>query len=341
MYLIEMKRNGEYVFDGAMALCVQVYAQENLFFGEDILFPYITEPLVQVGRYQNAREEVNLPYIQKNNINLVRRDTGGGTIYLDKDCVNFCFLKESENQNSDVNFDDMYRPVIEILNEFGVENVQKSGRNDLEIDGKKVSGAAMSIVNGRQYGGYSLLLDIDETAISNALKPNRLKLDSKGIKSVRSRVHSLRPYLSQKYKSLTSVEFSELMILKIFGVSSKKGIKTYELTDEDWSNIDQMMERKYLNWDWNYGKTPSYSYSKSDRFSIGTVEISLDVEHETIKQAKIYGDFFGSKDTETVESALTGVRLKEDNLMRALENIDLKECLGDIKVSEFVGLILG
>jgi lipoate---protein ligase len=83
MYLIEVKRDGEYIYDGAVALAVQVYAQKNLFLGEDMVFPYLTKPLVQVGRYQNAREEANLEYMKENDINLVRRDTGGGTIYLD------------------------------------------------------------------------------------------------------------------------------------------------------------------------------------------------------------------------------------------------------------------
>src|SRR5699024_10642869 len=92
MYLIEMKRNGQKIYDGAIAMAVQVYAQKNILLGEDIVFPYISKPLVQVGRYQNTREEVNLPYVKENNINIVRRDIGAVTLYLDKNCVNFSFI---------------------------------------------------------------------------------------------------------------------------------------------------------------------------------------------------------------------------------------------------------
>src|SRR5699024_12340549 len=98
----------------------------------------ISKPLVQVGRYQNTRDEVNLPYVKENNINIVRRYTGGGTLYLDENCVNFCFLKEVEESNKDVNFADLYQPLIDILRELGAQNVELSGRNDLQIEGKKI-----------------------------------------------------------------------------------------------------------------------------------------------------------------------------------------------------------
>lgn len=179
MYLIEVKRNGKYIYDGAVALAVQVYAQKNLFLGEDMVFPYLTEPLVQVGRYQNAREEANLEYMKENGINLVRRDTGGGTIYLDMGGVNFCFVSDNTSASADINFDQMYAPAIEILKELGLKNVEKSGRNDLHVDGKKVSGGAMNVVNGRTYSGYSLLLDIDEEKMEKSLKPNKKKMESK------------------------------------------------------------------------------------------------------------------------------------------------------------------
>ena len=341
MYLIEMKRNGQKIYDGAIAMAVQVYAQKNIFLGEDIVFPYISKPLVQVGRYQNTREEVNLPYVKENNINIVRRDTGGGTLYLDENCVNFCFLKEVVESNKDVNFADLYQPLIDILRELGAQNVELSGRNDLQIEGKKISGAAMSIVNGRQYGGYSLLLDIDHEKMTNAIKPNQKKMQSKGIKSVRSRVHSLRHFLSDEYKDLTSDELSELLVLKMFKADSMDDVKKYELTDEDWANIDQMMQDKYDNWEWTFGKSPSYTFSKDGRFKIGTIDIKLKVVSERIEDATIYGDFFGNKDISKVEAVLKGVRLEETDLIKALESIDLKDYLGDITASEISQLILG
>lgn len=340
MYLIEVKRNGKYIYDGAVALAVQVYAQKNLFLGEDMVFPYLTEPLVQVGRYQNAREEANLEYMKENGINLVRRDTGGGTIYLDMGGVNFCFVSDSASASADINFDQMYAPAIEILKELGLKNVEKSGRNDLHVDGKKVSGGAMNVVNGRTYSGYSLLLDIDEEKMEKSLKPNQKKMESKGIKSVRSRVSALRNHLDEEYKSLSSIEFAELMILKIFGAADRSEVKTYELTDEDWTEIDQLMAEKYSNWEWTFGKSPRFKYSRDGRFSIGTLDITLDVDGGIIQQAKIYGDFFGNQEIRAVEEVLEGVRLKEEDLLSALSSIDLNLYLGSITKEEIVKLIL-
>lgn len=340
MYLIEVKRDGKYIYDGAIALAVQIYAQKNLFLGEDMVFPYLTEPLVQVGRYQNAREEANLEYMKENGINLVRRDTGGGTIYLDMGGVNFCFVSDNTDISADINFDQMYQPAIQILKELGVKNVEKSGRNDLHVDGRKVSGGAMNVVNGRTYSGYSLLLDIDAEKMEKALRPNKKKMESKGIKSVRSRVISLRDYLDEEYKNLSSIEFSELMILKIFGAADRSEVKTYELTDADWYAIDQLMAEKYSNWEWTFGKSPRFKYSRDGRFSIGTLDITLDVERGMIQHAKIYGDFFGNEEIRTVEKILEGVRLKDEDLTAALSSINLKKYLGSITKEEITKLIL-
>src|SRR5699024_10329873 len=184
-----------------------VYAQKNLFLGEDMVFPYLTKPLVQVGRYQNAREEANLEYMKEHGINLVRRDTGGGTIYLDMGGVNFCFVSDNTDVSADINFDRMYEPAIQILKELGLKNVEKSGRNDLHVDERKVSGVAMNIENRQTYNRYSLLIDGNEEKIKKSLKENKKKIESKSIKSVRKRIISLREYVYEEYKNLSSIEF--------------------------------------------------------------------------------------------------------------------------------------
>jgi lipoate---protein ligase len=254
--------------------------------------------------------------------------------------VNFCFVSDNNDVSTDINFDRMYEPAIQILKELGLKNVEKSGRNDLHVDGRKVSGGAMSVVNGRTYSGYTLLLDIDDEKMEKSLKPNKKKMESRGIKSVRSRVVSLRDYLSEEYKNLSSIEFSEMMILKIFGAADRSEVKTYELTEEDWIEIDKMMAEKYNNWEWTFGKSPRFKYSRDGRFSIGTLDITLDVENGTIQHAKIYGDFFGNKEINAVEKTLEGVRLKEEDLTSVLSSIDLQKYFGSITKEEIVKLIL-
>lgn len=177
MYLIEPIRNGKRITDGAVALAMQVYVQENLFLDDDILFPYYCDPKVEIGKFQNAVVETNQDYLKEHHIPVVRRDTGGGAVYVDSGAVNICYLINDNGVFGD--FKRTYQPAIEALHHLGVTGVEMTGRNDLVIDGKKVSGAAMTIANGRVYGGYSLLLDVDFEAMEKVLNPNRKKLNQR------------------------------------------------------------------------------------------------------------------------------------------------------------------
>ena len=200
MYLIEPFRNGEYITDGAYALAMQVYVQNNIFLDEGIIFPYHCKPKVEIGRFQNAVSEVNQEYLEENDILLVRRDTGGGAILVDDGAVNVFSYRKVQAYTEIIKMYDSHSG----LNNLGVKNVEQSGRNDLIIDGKKVSGGAMTMTNGRVYGGFSLLLDINAEAMVAVLNPNQKKIESKGIKSVEARVTTLREHLAPEYKNVPS-----------------------------------------------------------------------------------------------------------------------------------------
>ena len=131
------------------------------------------------------------------------------------------------------------------MHNLGATDVIQSGRNDLALNEKKISGAAMTLLNNRIYGGYSLLLDVDYDAMVNVLKPNRKKIESKGIKSVRARVGQIRDALDPKYQDITIHEFKDLMIRQIMGIDDIKDAKRYELTDEDWG-IDQLVAKSMI-----------------------------------------------------------------------------------------------
>lgn len=339
MYLIEPYRNGEYITDGAYATALQVHVQQNIFLDDDIIFPYYCDAKLEIGRFQNAAAEVNQDYLDENGIMLMRRETGGGAILVDEGAVNICFLVP-ENSGVYGDYKKMYEPVIQALNNLGVRNVETSGRNDLVIDGKKVSGAAMTLTKGRVYGGFSLLLDIDPEAMVAALNPNRKKIDSKGIKSIRSRVTTLREHLAPEYQNITTSEFKDLMMQELLQLNDVNDAKRYELTDEDWHAIDKLVEEKYKNWDWNYGKSPQYSYNRDGRLTPGTVEISLEIKSGKIRSCSIFGDFFGQGEIKDVENALIGTRAERSELESALDALDLNHYFGKIETKEFVDLIL-
>ena len=245
MYLIEPIRNGKYIDDGAVNLAMQVYINNNIFLDEDILLPYYCQPKVEIGRFQNTAVEINQDYVDENNIKVVRRDTGGGAVYVDDGAVNVCCILEQDTSIYG-DFQRFYRPAIQALHNLGATDVIQSGRNDLALNEKKISGAAMTLLNNRIYGGYSLLLDVDYDAMVNVLKPNRKKIESKGIKSVRARVGQIRDALDPKYQDITIHEFKDLMIRQIMGIDDIKDAKRYELTDEDWAGIDQLVAESMI-----------------------------------------------------------------------------------------------
>lgn len=338
MYLIEANRDGKYITDGAYCLALQVYVKDNIFLDEDILFPYYCEPTIQIGRYQNPAVEVNHDLVEARGLQIVRRDTGGGAIYIDRGAVNFCYLTNDMSLFGD--FKRAYEPAIAALKSLGVDLIEQRGRNDLVIEGKKVSGSAMAISHGRIYGGYSLLLDVDYDAMEQVLSPNRKKMASKGVASVRSRVGNIRDYLSAEYGQVTADEFKDMMICRLMGISDVKDAKRYELTAEDWAAIDQLVKDKYSNWEWTFGNCPQYSYQRDGRFACGTIDIQLDIDKSRVARCKIYGDFFSKGQVTEIEEALLGTRLVREDIQAVFESFDLPTYFGQVTAEELTDLVL-
>jgi lipoate-protein ligase A len=339
MYLIESKRNGKWIYDPGMAMALQEYVKDHIFLDDDVLFPYMMQPAVQIGKFQNAYEEVNQPYMDEHDIKIIRRVTGGGAIYLDDRNMSFCFLFDGDHDIYG-NYTRLYGPVIKALRKLGVDNVEQKGRNDLVLNGKKISGSAMTLEQGRIYAGYSLLLDPNYEAMVSVLNPNQKKIQSHGIQSVRSRVGSIRSHLAPEYRDMTVWEFTDYMICQLLEIDDISQAKRYELTPEDWAGVDRLVAEKYNNWDWNYGRFKQFEYHVTERFSIGTISVGLSIEYAKISAIQITGDFFGTKDIQEVESILLGVRLRKDDLLKALESIDLASYFGNVTKEAFVNYML-
>ncbi len=122
-------------------------------------------------------------------------------------------------------------------------------------------------------------------------------------------------------RDITIEEFKNLMVTKILGIDDIKEAKRYELTDADWEAIDELADKKYKSWDWNYGKSPKYEYNRSERLSSGTVDITISVEQNRIADCRIYGDFFGQGDIKDVEEALQGTKMTREDLTHQLKQL--------------------
>lgn len=342
MILIEPIRNGEWIKDGAYLLAIQYWAIKQLDLDETIVFPYICDPHVQIGYFQNPELEVNFDFLESNNLQIVRRDTGGGAIYIDDLAANFCFSVPYQKQPSLLsNYEELYAPFVKILQDLGAKNVGFSGKNDLVIDGKKVSGAAMSLTGNRIYAGFSLLYDIDFDSLEKSLKPNRKKIEAKGITSVRQRVAKLKDYFKPEFANLNAFEFKDLILKKFLQNNLPKGFRKYKLTDRDWNQIDELVKDKYKNWDWTFGTSPAYSYNRDARLDIGTINFSFEIENFKISKVKISGDFFVKESLENLEKTLIGCKLEQKELQQALEKINLENLFfTKITIQQIIDVIL-
>lgn len=320
------------ITDPTLNLAMEEYALKNLDPENTYFLFYINEPSIIIGKNQNTAEEINASYVNDHNIHVVRRLSGGGAVYHDLGNLNFSFITKDDG-DSFHNFRKFTEPVIEALKELGV-NAELSGRNDILAEGRKISGNAQFSTKGRMFSHGTLLFDSDIDEVVNALNVKLEKIQSKGIKSVRSRVANIKEFLKD---DLTILEFKDLILQSIFKEHGK--IERYEWTDEDIKKIKELAESRYRNWDWNFGKSPKCNIQQSKRFAAGSIDLRLDVNKGIIENVKIYGDFFGVGDVSDIEQLLIGNKFDQQEIEYKLNEVDFSHYFGNVTKEEFMSLL--
>ena len=301
---------------------------------EDMIFLlWINKPSIIVGRHQNTIEEINRDFVRENGIEVVRRISGGGAVYHDYNNLNYTIISK-ENEDRAFDFKSFSVPVIKTLEELGVK-AEFTGRNDLEIDGKKICGNAQAYINGRIMHHGCLLFDVDLSVLAKALKVSKDKIESKGVKSVRARVTNIVDELPEK---ITVEEFKNLLL--DYMKREYPEMTEYKLTEEDIAEINKAKEEKFGNWDWNYGKSPEYNIERKTKFPSGKVEIYANVVDSKIQDIKIYGDFFGIEDVAAVEDALRGLPYEREDVLKALEKMNLGRYFAGISAQEIAQAVV-
>lgn len=299
---------------------------------EPILLFYINQPSIIIGKNQNTIEEINTDYVEDNGIIVVRRLSGGGAVYHDLGNLNFSFITKDDG-DSFMNYKKFTQPVVDALSKLGV-NAELSGRNDILAEGRKVSGNAQFATRGRMFTHGTLLFNTEIDAVVSALKVKKDKIESKGIKSVRSRVANISEFLNDE---MTVEQFRMEILKSVF--DGEENIRYYELTEEDWTNINKISEERYQRWEWNYGKSPRFNIQKTNRFPSGGVDIRLEVNKGVIEEAHIFGDFFGIGDVVDIEARLIGTNYDRTSIAEALKDIDIPKYFGGITNQDFLQLI--
>ena len=296
---------------------------------DDIFMLWQNEPTVVIGKNQNAYVEINREYTEPNNIHIARRITGGGAVYHDLGNVNYTFI--SSRQKKEIDFEYFTKPIITALHTLGV-NAELSGRNDITVDGKKISGNAQHSTDTRTLHHGTLLFDSDLSVLSSALNVDIEKMKSKAISSTRSRVTNIRSLLKEDYTTSQFIEALKRQIIVFYNPQLIVAPKNQA--------INELYIRNKSD-EWIYPKNSyvsKYEEIKKGRFDFGGIEAHIELQNETVIALRVFGDFFGNKPISEIEVALQNT-LKKD-IKKKLSTIDVSEYISGMTNEAFIDFII-
>ncbi len=298
--------------------------------GDFFVYLWINAPAVIVGVNQNTMQEVNLGWAEENGVKVVRRLTGGGAVYHDLN--NVCWTVIAPYNAEEESYKKFTAPVINYLTKIGIK-AEFAGRNDILVDGKKISGNAETVFGNRIMHHGTILFDTDVDALTGALKPNKLKTESKGIKSVRSRVTNVKSHLSGD-KTMSAEDFYCGLCAHLGA-----GLERYDFNKSDLEEINALVKTKYSTYEWNFGYSPKGKNVLEEKFSFGLLTLSFDTGGGVMENVSIHGDFFSIKPVEKFAKSLNGVRFERQALLKAFQNVN--EYINGATAEEIVTRLFG
>lgn len=305
-------------------LAMEEYAA-RIMADEDIFFMWQPDPTVIFGRNQLIDNEVNLDYCKGHGIAVYRRKSGGGCVYADRDNIMFSYITRSDNVQ--LTFSRYTHAVAEMLQGLGL-NATDNGRNDILIDGLKVSGNAFYHISGHSIVHGTMLYDTNMEHMLNAITPSSAKLESKGVESVRSRITTLSEHLDMSIDDFKAHVKATLCDGEIV------------LNDADVAQIDAIMQ-SYLTPEFIYGNNPRCNLVKTGRIEgVGEMQVSLELNHNVIRHIDVAGDFFllGNLD-DGIIAPLTGVNFERTHVQQALEGVDLGKIIANLNNQQLINLL--
>ena len=322
------------ITDAYVNLALEEYVFRSKPADEDVLLFYVNAPAIIVGRNQNTIEEIDPDVVAARGIRVVRRVSGGGAVYHDLGNLNFSVMTPEVTGRFN-RYDHFTRPVLEVLRDLGVP-AELGGRNDIVAGGRKISGNAQFATPTRMFSHGTLLLDSNLDDVTAALRPKPGKVESKGVKSIRSRVANISEFLPAP---LAVEELRERIVERIFGTRDRAAVPTVALTDDDWVAVHALVARKYGAWAWNYGENPRCNVQRAQRFAAGEIDVRLDVQQGRIAAARIFGDFIGREEVGALETRLLGLPYERAAVAAALGDVDVTAYFGDVARDDVVDVI--
>ena len=287
---------------------------------EPVFWLWQNAPAVIIGRNQSAYAEVNLPFLQEQGIVLARRCTGGGAVYHDLGNLNYSFVGPISRM------EEAFAWMPEALQRMGLP-VSRSGRNDILLDGRKCSGYAKRLSRDRMMVHGTLMWDVDLDMLTQALSVPGSKLQAAGVESVRSRVVNLREALPQ-FASLAEFQVALQSLLA-------DGDQLLTLSPDQLKAVNSLAEKRFRQWEWNFGLSPATDFHAVKKFTCGTVEVRYSLKRGRLSELRFEGDFLGNLPAEELAASLIGKRVED------LEGIAVEAYFDRLSSAEFASLFRG
>ena len=307
------------------------YCLEQLAIDEPVFYLWQNRPSVIIGANQEVHTEVNIDYLKANGIALARRVTGGGAVYHDEGNLNYTIVGRPDDLERD--YPEYTRYLLQALQKLGIP-ATLSGRNDILVNGKKVSGFAKRVCKNRLMIHGTLMFNVDIDKLSKVLCPPATKLQSKGIASVRSRVANLCEYVPEIPDILTFKQRLEAILSNNYADSE------WEMDEEDILKINQLANDKFGQWEWIYGHAPRATLSHSQKLPCGTVHIHLNLSENRIDSCQFGGDFIGNLPVHDLEKALTGLPYDPESIRKCLLQMDISRYFDRTTAEDLIKIIL-
>ena len=301
--------------DPAFNLAAEQYVFDSLPRDRSYFMLWQNDNAVIIGKYQNAYSEVNEAYAAEHGIRVVRRLSGGGAVYHDLGNLNYTFITDAAEDEA-INLRRFCEIVVRALTSLGV-SAEVNGRNDITVDGKKISGNAQYLREGRVMHHGTLLFRSNLGMVQNVLQVDPDKIRSKGIRSVRSRVGNIADSLPEG----TDLETFRAAVLE--SVLQGEKAKEYVFSDVDIAAIEAIREKRYSQWSWNFGRSPECTVRRSGRIEgVGKIEAYIGIDRGIITELTFGGDFFSGSDPAELARMFVGKRAEPKTFETVLQGVD-------------------
>ncbi|MDP4270527.1 MAG: lipoate--protein ligase [Bacteroidota bacterium] len=315
-------------------IALEEYCFRTLRHHDKVFMLWRNEPSIILGKFQNTLEEINMPYVREKGIHVVRRISGGGAVYHDHNNLNYTIIS-TENKGSEFDFKSFAGPVMEALESLDVK-VCLSERNDILINGKKISGHAQAYIRGRIMHHGCLLFNSELSVLSKALEIPKDEFISRGVKSVRSSVDNIYPHLAEK---ITIEEFTDCILQQM--KLRFPDMEEYLFSEEELAEVAKISTEKFSSWEWNFGHSPKYTIKRKTGFPAGELLVCADIKNSVIENINFDGTFtLNNSDLSYVESALQGVKYTREDVREQLHQFSTDRYFKGIQIDEFVEAIV-